>query len=157
MVELTINPLSVEQKQHLGRIAAKLFLDITTRWRVTDAQKAILAGVATRTSISTWRQRVKQKQVLQLGQDTYERIECLQAIDNYLIELSQKQSCTVEFLLHSPRLSLFDESLLSTMLNGKVIDLYTVLEYVKSNQYSIADTSNNNNKKGDQGRLSITH
>ena len=132
MVELASTPLSVEQKQHLGRIAAKLFLDITTRWQLTDIQKSILAGAATRTTISTWRQRVKQKQVLQLGNDTYERIECIHEIDSLLKQVSTQQSCTVKTLLNTPQIALYDESLQSTMLNGKVIDLYTVLKHLKS-------------------------
>ena len=125
-------PLSVEQKQHLGRIAAKLFLEITEHWQLNDTQKAVLAGAATRTTISTWRQRVKQKQLLQLGHDTYERIDCIHEIDRQLMLQCQQSLQTLQDLLQSPQVALFDESLLSTMLNGKVIDLYTVLQHLKS-------------------------
>lgn len=131
MPELATTPLSVEQKQHLGRIAAKLFLDTTHRWGLNDAQKTILAGAATRTTISTWRQRVKQKKVLQLGIDTYERIDCIHEIDALLKAVSILQGCSPKELLHLTQLGLYDESIISTMLNGKIIDLYRTLEYLQ--------------------------
>jgi len=123
--------LSVEQKKHLGRLAAKLFLEITQRWRLNDTQKTVLAGAATRTTISTWRQRVNQQQVLQLGHDTYERIDCIHDIDRLLSCVSTTRSTNTLVLLNAPQLKLYDESLLSTMLNGKVIDLYRALHFLQ--------------------------
>ena len=132
MADTITTLLSVEQKQHLGRIAAKLFLDITQRWGLSDNQKAVLAGAATRTTISTWRQRVLQKQSLQLGNDTYERIDCIYEIDRLLEQLSCQEACSLRTFLQRPQLALFDESPLSTMLNGKVIDLYTTLRFLQT-------------------------
>jgi len=132
MAIIPATPLSVEQKQHLGRIAAKLFLEITEQWQLSDTHKAVLAGVATRTTISTWRQRVKKKQLLQLGHDTYERIECIYEIDRLLRLQCQHQPASLQHRLHSPQVALFDESVISTALNGKVIDLYTALWHLKS-------------------------
>lgn len=116
-------PLNVEQKAHLGRLAAKEFLQITDTWGLTDDQRRILAGAATRTTISTWRKRVNTQKMLQLGTDTYERIICIKAINDSLQEkLPGQVNCAQ--LIRQPLSALNGSCLLENMLNGRVIDLY---------------------------------
>ena len=121
--------LNVEQKSNLGRLAAKEFLQITDRWKLTDDQRRILAGAATRTTISTWRKRVSSQSVLQLGQDTYERILCIKAIENQLVNLCPHNAD--QYIRH-PLDELYDHSLLDIMLNGRVIDLYATEQATRS-------------------------
>jgi hypothetical protein len=118
-------PLSVDQKAHLGRIAAKQFLKITDLWQLTDDERRVLAGAATRTTISTWRKRVKNLQELQLGNDTYERLQCIAAIERSLEEKFFHQPETLANAIRQPLNTLDNHSLLDNMLNGRVIDLYT--------------------------------
>ncbi|MBX2807025.1 MAG: DUF2384 domain-containing protein [Cellvibrionaceae bacterium] len=123
-------PLSVEQKSHLGRIAAKQFLMITDAWGLTDNQRRILAGAATRTTISTWRKRVNSRESLQLGTDTYERILCLTAINRSLLCNGHASGKQPSKLLRTPLDTLQGNSLLDTMLQGQMIDLYNTQELV---------------------------
>lgn len=130
--------LSLEQKVHLGRIAAKQFLLITDQWRITDNQRRILAGAATRTTISTWRKKVKSLDDLQLGNDTYERLTCIYDINELLINTRfesphYKNLIENDFTAKTIRENndYFDnESLLDVMLKGWVINLYQVKDYL---------------------------
>lgn len=122
-------PLSVEQKSHLGRIAAKQFLLITDCWDITDNERRILAGAATRTTISTWRKRVKTRYELQLGNDTYERLICIGEIHRALLN-SVKENNIAEHI-RKP-FDYFETSLLNKMLNGWVLDLYQVKAFVNN-------------------------
>ena len=123
--------LSVEQKAHLGRIAAKQFLSITDKWQLTDDQRRILAGAATRTTISTWRKRVKELKALQLGNDTYERLICIANIGHSLEYNPLLKSDDIAALLREPKDDLGHHSLLDNMLKGKVIDLYQTKDYIE--------------------------
>lgn len=115
--------LSVEQKSHLGRIAAKQFLLITDCWKITDNERRVLAGAATRTTISTWRKRVKTRYELQLGNDTYERLICIGDIHRSLLK-SMNEDDIAEYI-RKP-LNPFETNLLDKMLNGWMLDLYQV-------------------------------
>ena len=123
-------PLSVEQKAHLGRIAAKQFLKITDLWQLTDDQRRVLAGAATRTTISTWRKRVSEKDELQLGADTYERLICIAEIERSLEQSmdpdSHEFAQELANVIREPQEGLKNKSLLETMLDGRVYDLYQV-------------------------------
>jgi len=135
-VELT---LSVEQKSHLGRIAAKQFLLITDSWKINDHERRVLAGAATRTTISTWRKRVKTRYELQLGNDTYERLICISDIHRVLVKLKPKID-VADFIRQDN--SFFKEhNLLQKMLNGWVIDLYQVKDFLE-NDFSQINVSN---------------
>ncbi|MGH1487390.1 MAG: hypothetical protein ACRBCI_14340 [Cellvibrionaceae bacterium] len=122
--------LSVEQKAHLGRIAAKQFLSITDKWQLTDDERRILAGAATRTTISTWRKRVKKLEELQLGNDTYERLICIANIERSLEHNQIPEPDDIAALIREPKDDLGYHSLLENMLNGKVIDLYQTKDYI---------------------------
>lgn len=126
--------LSVKQKQHLGRYAARRFLAITDEWQLTDHQRRTLAGAATRTTISTWRQRVYGQGNLQLGDDTYERIICIQEIHQALLEQTRD---TADFL-RKPQSLLGNISLLELMLHGQVIDLYQAKFFILHGSQNIA-------------------
>lgn len=114
------DPLTVEQKQHLGRIAAKCFLDITDQWQLSDNQRRILVGAATRTTISTWRVRVKERKVLQLSHDTYERIQCILSIQAALAKHTGITS------IRKPIDQFEGATLLEVMMQGNVMNLYEV-------------------------------
>ncbi len=122
--------LTVEQKSHLGRIAAKQFLTITDLWKVTDSERRILAGAATRTTISTWRKRVKTLDELQLGNDTYERLICIADIHQAL--LRQFKKAELHKAIRDIKLPFTQHSLLETMLNGWVINLYQVKNFLEN-------------------------
>lgn len=126
--------LSVEQKCHLGRIAAKQFLAITDNWQITDAQRRILIGAATRTTISTWRKRVNTLAELQLGNDTYERIICISAIQRLLLQ--KMDETDIVTFLRQPIEHLNNTSLLQKLLNGWMIDLYDVKDYLEKDSLS---------------------
>lgn len=121
------NDLSVEQKSHLGRIAAKQFLLITDCWKITDNERRVLAGAATRTTISTWRKRVKTRYELQLGNDTYERLICIGNIHRSLLK-SMNEDDIAEYI-RKP-LNPFETNLLDKMLNGWMLDLYQVKTFI---------------------------
>ncbi|MEO0442294.1 MAG: hypothetical protein AAFZ92_00930 [Pseudomonadota bacterium] len=127
--------LTVEQKAHLGRIAAKQFLKITDLWQITDDERRVLAGVATRTSISTWRKRVQSLDVLQLGQDTYERFMCIADIER-LLEQQHPNRQALAGAIREAKNDLGNKSLLENMLNGRVIDLYNTKNYMQRHQSS---------------------
>ena len=129
--------LSVEQKAHLGRIAAKQFLLITDKWQLTDDERRVLAGAATRTTISTWRKRVKTQQELQLGSDTYERLMCIADIACLLEQQQHYQAQEIAEIIREPYDDLGSCSLLNTMLNGRVIDLYRTKDYM--NQQAVRE------------------
>ena len=124
--------LTVEQKAHLGRIAAKQFLKITDLWQLTDDQRRVLAGAATRTTISTWRKRVNTLDELQLGNDTYERLICIAAIERALEKTVEPEPECLAATLRQPQAELENLSLLEQMLNGRVIDLYNTQYYLES-------------------------
>jgi len=138
--------LSVEQKSHLGRIAAKQFLLITNCWGTTDNQKSVLAGAATRTTISTWRKRVNKGYELQLGNDTYERLICIGEIHRSLLESTQEEAIA-EKIRHP--CEYFNTSLLNKMLRGWVLDLYQVKSFL--NNYSVLDKYDSNKVKNKAG------
>ncbi len=124
--------LSVEQKAHLGRIAAKQFLLITDKWQLTDDERRVLAGAATRTTISTWRKRVKNLNELQLGNDTYERLICIADIEKSLEEYSKSSMNELPSIIRQPNKGPKNNSLLNNMLNGRVIDLYRTKEHIEN-------------------------
>ena len=121
--------LSVEQKAHLGRIAAKQFLSITDKWQLTDDERRILAGAATRTTISTWRKRVNTLEELQLGNDTYERLICIANIERCLEDRITPEPEQIASAIRQLQDDL-GSSLLENMLNGRVIDLYQTKDYI---------------------------
>lgn len=121
--------LSVEQKAHLGRIAAKQFLAITDLWAITDSERRVLAGAATRTTISTWRKRVKTLHELQLGNDTYERLICIANIHDLLQQHTEEGNVAQRIRQAIP---FFDHcSLLDKMLGGWMRDLYQVKDFLE--------------------------
>lgn len=124
-------PLSVEQKSHLGRIAAKQFLSITDKWQLTDEERRVLVGAATRTTISTWRKRVKEKHELQLGHDTYERLIYIANIEQYLEDkIATDSEGNLPDIIRQPGKGPENNSLLESMLNGRVIDLYRTMKHL---------------------------
>jgi hypothetical protein len=125
--------LSVEQKCQLGRLAAKQFLAITKNWKLTDEQRRIVAGAATRTTIATWKKRVANKEELQLGRDTYERLICIIEIENALQEKVKTEGINYSELLHQHIDAFNNYTIIENMLNGKVIDLYNTKAYLESN------------------------
>jgi hypothetical protein len=123
--------LSLEQKCQLGRLAAKQFLAITESWQLTDDQRRIIAGAATRTTISTWKKKVQKYEELQLGRDTYERLICIVEIEKLLQEKAQQENLKTYSLLRQPVFELKKSSPLEHMLNGRVIDLYQTKVYLQ--------------------------
>lgn len=143
-MELT---LSVEQKSHLGRIAAKQFLLITDCWKINDHERRILAGAATRTTISTWRKRVNTLQELQLGNDTYERLICISDIQSALLKSVKKED--IGGFIREDNAFFKEQTLLKKMLNGWILDLYQTKAFLNSD-FSIETLSRNGHFLGNQ-------
>lgn len=130
--------LPLDQKAQLGRIAAKQFLLITDCWKIKDNQRRVLAGAATRTTISTWRKKVNTLDELQLGNDTYERLICIYDInkllsDTFIVGVTEEEnSQTIASAIRQTHHYFDHSSLLDVMLKGWVINLYQVKDYLES-------------------------
>ncbi len=116
-------------KGKLGHVAAKLFLGITEEWGLTDEQKRVLAGAATRTTISSWKKKVADSSSLNLGDDTLERLSYIAGIYKALQILLPTQQQWAEWV-HKPNSAFGGQTALERMLGGRVADLYEVRHYL---------------------------
>lgn len=122
-------PLGQQDRGQLGRVAAKLFLGITQEWGLTDEQRRILAGAATRTTISTWKRKVTTDSQLNLGDDTLERLSYIAGIYKALQILLPTKQQWADWI-HKPNKDFGGQSALERMLGGQVADLYEVRHYL---------------------------
>ena len=106
----------------LGRVAVKLFFGITGEWGLTDEQRRVLAGAATRATIASWKRKVAANSKLNLGDDTLERLSYISGIYKALqILLPTRQQWSQ--WINKPSADLGGQTALERMLGGRVADL----------------------------------
>ena len=127
MVRIQSKPQIAEGDR--GRVAAKLFLGITKEWGLTDAQRQILAGASSRTTIDTWKKRVLNNEPLNLHKDTLERLSYIAGIYKALQILLPTREQWAAWV-KKPNRDLGGQSALERMLAGKVMDLAYVRNYL---------------------------
>jgi hypothetical protein len=113
----------------LGRVAAKLFLAITSEWGFTDDQRAILAGAKARGTISNWKKQVADNTPITLSPDTLERLSYVSGIYKALQILLPSPTQWREWV-KKPNRDFGGKSAMDVMLAGRVIDLADVRRYL---------------------------
>ncbi len=112
----------------LGRVAAKLFLAIADEWGLTQAQRAILAGVG-RTTLHNWKHRLEADEPLLLPADTLERLSYIAGIYKALQILLPTREQWAQWI-KKPNRDFGGQSALEHMLGGRVVDLADVRRYL---------------------------
>ena len=113
----------------IGRVAAKLFFGVTDQWRLTDEQRAVLAGVASRSTLNNWKKRVASGGPLKLSPDTLERLSYIAGIHKALSLLFADNEHRVHWVA-APNTDFGGQSALQRMLAGQVADLAYVRKYL---------------------------
>lgn len=113
----------------LGRVAAKLFLGITDEWQLTDAQRLVLAGHESRTTLNQWRQKIAAGEDIRLTRDTLERLSYVAGIYKALQLLFPSAEQWSEWI-HRPNRDFGGRPALDRMLGGRVVDLADVRRYL---------------------------
>jgi hypothetical protein len=114
--------------EELGRVAAKLFLAISSEWGLTQEQRAIIAGVG-RTTLHNWKHKVEAKEPIALPVDTLERLSYVSGIYKALQVLLPTREQWAEWI-KKPNHDFGGQSALDRMLNGRVVDLADVRRYL---------------------------
>lgn len=113
----------------LGRVAAKLFLGITDEWQLTDAQRLVLAGHESRTTLNQWRHKVAAGEDIKLTRDTLERLSYVAGIYKAL-QLLFPNAEQWSGWIRRPNRDFGGRPALEHMLGGRVIDLADVRRYL---------------------------
>ena len=113
----------------LGRVAAKLFLGVTDEWQLTEAEKLILAGHESRTTLSQWRRKIAAGEDIRLSRDTLERLSYVAGIYKALQLLFPNPKQWAEWI-HRPNRDFGGQPALERMLAGRVVDLADVRRYL---------------------------
>lgn len=126
--------ISQEAKPHkdpksLGRVAAKLFLGITDEWNLTEAEKLVLAGHESRTTLNQWRHKIAAGEGIKLSRDTLERLSYVAGIYKSLQLLFPNPEQWSEWI-RRPNRDFGGRPALQHMLGGKVVDLADVRRYL---------------------------
>jgi len=123
--------VSTNKAGALGRVAAKLFFAITEEWQLTDDQRLVLAGIGSRTTLHKWRNKVINKEPINLSRDTLERLSYLAGIYKALQLLFPEPTQWAEWV-NKPNRDFGGNSAMDRMLAGKVVDLADVRRYLDS-------------------------
>lgn len=113
----------------LGRVAAKLFLAITGEWNLSEAQKLILAGHESRTTLNQWRQKIKAGEDIKLSRDTLERLSYVAGIYKALQLIFPNPEQWAHWI-RRPNKDFGGKPALEHMLGGNVVDLADVRRYL---------------------------
>jgi hypothetical protein len=115
----------------LGRVAAKLFLGITNEWQLTEAEKLVLAGHESRTTLNQWRSKISAGEDIRLSRDTLERLSYVAGIYKALQLVFPNPEQWSEWI-RRPNRDFGGQPALDHMLAGKVVDLADVRRYLDS-------------------------
>jgi uncharacterized protein (DUF2384 family) len=118
-----------DARADIGRVAAKLFFSVTEQWGLTEQQKAILAGVTSRTTLNNWKSKVINNEPIRLAPDTLERLSYIAGIYKALQLIFPSQEQALHWVT-SPNQDFGGQSALERMLAGRVIDLASVRRYL---------------------------
>jgi hypothetical protein len=113
----------------MSRVAVKLFFGITEEWNLTDAQRCILAGLGTRTTLHNWRHKLDNNKPIKLSKDTLERLSYLAGIYK-AIQILFSDPGQWKNWVKKPNRDFGGVSALDRMLAGRVVDLVDVRRYL---------------------------
>ena len=113
----------------LGRVAVKLFLGICDEWGLSTDQRLILAGQTSRTTLSTWKDKIENGQGVKLQPDTLERMSYISGIYKSL-ELLFEDRERIKSWPKAPNNDFGGQSALERMLCGRMADLVDVRRYL---------------------------
>lgn len=103
------------------------FLRIADDFRLSTDEQLIVLGKPARSTLFAW----KVRRHLSLSADTTERIAYIQAIHENATKLAQKQDITVDEYIRKKGTFKEDVSILETMLDGLVVNLFQVATATK--------------------------
>ena len=124
----TNNSINITNSE-MSRVAVKLFFAITNEWDLTDEQRCILAGLATRTTLMNWRQKLEAKEPVKLSRDTLERLSYIAGIYKALQILFTEKANWRDWVT-KPNEDFGGQSALQRMLAGNMLDLADVRRYL---------------------------
>lgn len=131
MKETAISLSNTEKAGALGRVAAKLFFAITKEWGLTDAQRVVLAGVNSRTTLYNWKSKVANNEPINLGKDTIDRLSYIAGIYKSLQLLFPEAAQWAQWV-NKPNRDFGGNSAMDRMLAGSLVDLADVRRYLDS-------------------------
>jgi len=131
MKEVVISLADTGKEGALGRVAAKLFFAITKEWGLTDTQRAVLAGVNSRTTLHNWKSKIANDEPIHLGKDTLDRLSYIAGIYKSLQLLFSESTQWAEWV-NKPNRDFGGKSAMDRMLAGSVVDLADVRRYLDS-------------------------
>ncbi len=113
----------VAARRGIAQLALKAFFSLAERWQLTRPEAMTLLGLTATSTYANW----KNGKTTTLPRDTLERISYLLKIDESL-RLSQISNTATNQWLRTPQQALTGLEPLQKMLQGNVIDLYSVME-----------------------------
>lgn len=123
------------QAEQIAKVAVKLFFQITDQWQLTDKQKLVLAGLNSRTTFHTWREKLEQNKPIKLSRDTLERFSYIAGIYKALQLLFPTENQWQQWV-HKPNRDFNGQSALDRMLGGNVMDLADIRRYLDAHRGS---------------------
>jgi hypothetical protein len=123
------NSLINEDQGAFGRVSVKLFLRITDEWDLTDRERCILAGVESRQTIHTWRNKVERGDGLKLQPPVLERLSYIAGIYKAL-QLLFNDPAVWKNWVRKPNAHFNGKSALERMLSGLTVELASVRRYL---------------------------
>lgn len=127
----TSNSPTRARKEALSRVAAKLFLEISIEWDLTEDQRMTLAGLSSRTSLNTWRKKVLNNEGMAISKDRLERLSYIAGIYK-AIQLQFGEPTQGKEWIRRPNVFFGGSSALSHMLGGQVMDIADVRRHLDS-------------------------
>jgi hypothetical protein len=112
-------------------VAIKLFFGISQQWNLTDDQRCVLAGLATRTTLHNWRNKLAADEPIKLSKDTLERLSYIAGIYKGVQSLFADPDQWQQWV-QKPNRDFGGRSALDRMLAGSVADLLDVRRYIDS-------------------------
>lgn len=128
-----IDGKTAPDRGELGRVSVKLFLAITDEWGLTDRERCILAGLSSRTTLNTWKTKVKGGEPIALSPDTLERLSYIAGIYKALQILFVNEQSWKNWI-RRPNRDFGGSTALKRMLAGRVVDLADVRRYLDASR-----------------------
>jgi hypothetical protein len=106
-----------------------LFLAITEQWGLTEEERCTLAGLASRTTLHTWRAKIEAGDAVKLSPNTLERLSYIAGIYK-AIQILFSDPAAWKGWVRKPNRDFGGEPVLKRMLAGRVVDLADVRRYL---------------------------
>ncbi len=114
-------------RRGIAELALKGFFDIAHRWKLSRQDAMTLLGLTATSTYANW----KNGRTGTLPRDTLERISYLLNIDDVFKNTRSNIPNNTIDMLHAPHPELSYESPLDRMLQGNVVDIYTVQQVIQ--------------------------